>query len=81
MGGSASTARPISHPPARARQDVLFTQACTFVSCAVCEQGSWPPVSPSLLPPRHVIPLLKQTPHHRIAVRRVRIERSIRAAD
>jgi hypothetical protein len=35
---------------------------------------------PPLLPPRHVIPLLNQTPHHRIAVWRIRIERSIRAA-
>src|SRR6478752_1846921 len=33
------------HPPTRARREALFTQASIVSSCAVCEQGSWPPVS------------------------------------
>ena len=33
--------------------------------------------TPSLLPPRHVISLLNQTPHHRIGVRRIRFKRSV----
>jgi hypothetical protein len=32
------TARPISHPPTRARRDALFTQASTVSSCAFREQ-------------------------------------------
>src|SRR5262245_11228254 len=73
MGGSVFTARPF--PLTRARQDTLFTQASTFPSCAVCEHGNWPPVSPSL-PARYLIPLFLQTPIHEVGVGLIRLRRT-----